>query len=248
MAYEHKKHDGSYPSWRQHVPQSAWRPGDGQARARALDGREKQSCWKRLADFHARNAGTGGALAKLRTAMGGGNVFGELMEAAQVCSPGDHECAVRVGGQYRRSRNLPCNRRSRGGLNPRARRSRRLMRVAQLCRCLKHCEQPIDGRQSCAMRIRRPSAISSTTAVKFSASAPEDGQADAVVDDRRDRTLVKRRRRADVPDPQLTFGVGVFRRWTCCGRRKCHLHRPRGHNWERSAAGACTGRAAHGQA
>ncbi len=73
--------------------------------ARSTDD-EKQSQLKRLAEFHAKHASAApAALAKLKqTAINGGNVFAELMEAVKVCSLGQITDALfEVGGQYRRS-------------------------------------------------------------------------------------------------------------------------------------------------
>src|SRR5207244_1442904 len=107
MLYEHRKHDGSYPI----VGVNTFRNPHGDPApeklelARSTD-EEKQSQLKRLADFQARNAAAArAALARLqRTAIEGGNVFAELMNAARVCSLGQITNALfEVGGQYRRS-------------------------------------------------------------------------------------------------------------------------------------------------
>jgi len=107
MLYEHRKHDGSYPI----IGVNTFRNPHGDLvpdkleLARSTDD-EKQSQLKRLADFQARNAQAAPpALAKLkRTAIAGGNVFAELMDAARVCSLGQITNALfEVGGQYRRS-------------------------------------------------------------------------------------------------------------------------------------------------
>ncbi|MFO1343573.1 MAG: fused isobutyryl-CoA mutase/GTPase IcmF [Burkholderiales bacterium] len=107
MFYEHKKHDGSYPI----IGVNTFRNPHGDAvpetleLARSTDD-EKQSQLKRLADFHAKHASAApAALAKLKqTAINGGNVFAELMEAVKVCSLGQITDALfEVGGQYRRS-------------------------------------------------------------------------------------------------------------------------------------------------
>ena len=107
MFYEHKKHDGSYPI----IGVNTFRNPHGDAvpetleLARSTD-EEKQSQLKRLADFHAKHASAApAALAKLKqTAIVGGNVFAELMEAVKVCSLGQITDALfEVGGQYRRS-------------------------------------------------------------------------------------------------------------------------------------------------
>jgi methylmalonyl-CoA mutase len=107
LLYEHRKHDGSYPI----IGVNTFRNPHGDPvpekleLARSTD-EEKQSQLKRLADFQARNADQApAALAKLRkTAIAGGNVFAELMDAARVCSLGQITNALfEVGGQYRRS-------------------------------------------------------------------------------------------------------------------------------------------------
>jgi len=107
MFYEHKKHDGSYPI----IGVNTFRNPHGDAvpetleLARSTD-EEKQSQLKRLADFHTKHASAApAALAKLKqTAINGGNVFAELMEAVKVCSLGQITDALfEVGGQYRRS-------------------------------------------------------------------------------------------------------------------------------------------------
>ncbi|MBL8309406.1 MAG: cobalamin-dependent protein [Burkholderiales bacterium] len=107
MFYEHKKHDGSYPI----IGVNTFRNPHGDAvpetleLARSTDD-EKQSQLKRLADFHTKHASAApAALAKLKqTAINGGNVFAELMEAVKVCSLGQITDALfEVGGQYRRS-------------------------------------------------------------------------------------------------------------------------------------------------
>jgi methylmalonyl-CoA mutase len=107
MLYEHRKHDGSYPI----IGVNTFRNPHGDPvpakleLARSTD-EEKQSQLTRLADFQARNAASApAALARLqRTAINGGNVFAELMDAARVCSLGQITNALfEVGGQYRRS-------------------------------------------------------------------------------------------------------------------------------------------------
>ena len=107
MAYEHKKHDGSYPI----IGVNTFRNPHGEVvsdkleLARSTD-EEKQSQLRRLGEFQARNAGNSEtALARLKeVAMHNGNVFAELMDAARVCSLGQITDALfEVGGQYRRS-------------------------------------------------------------------------------------------------------------------------------------------------
>jgi isobutyryl-CoA mutase len=106
MLYEHRKHDGSLPivGVNTFVRELAAEPGEVEL-ARATED-EKRSQLDRLADFHARNAGTApAALRRLQdVATGGGNVFDELMRAARVCSLGQLTGAFfEVGGQYRRN-------------------------------------------------------------------------------------------------------------------------------------------------
>jgi methylmalonyl-CoA mutase len=107
LHYEHLKHTGEYPI----IGVNTFRNPHGDPvpdkleLARSTE-EEKQSQLKRLADFQARNAAAApSALAKLKkTALAGGNVFAELMEAARVCSLGQITNALfEVGGQYRRS-------------------------------------------------------------------------------------------------------------------------------------------------
>ncbi len=67
---------------------------------------EKQAQMESLGRFWKRNADTApAALEALKhTALGGGNTFESLMEAAKVCSIGQISAALyEVGGQYRRS-------------------------------------------------------------------------------------------------------------------------------------------------
>jgi methylmalonyl-CoA mutase len=66
---------------------------------------EKQSQLDRLHDFHARHADESSAALKRlqQVALGGGNVFAELMETVRSCSLGQITKALyEVGGQYRR--------------------------------------------------------------------------------------------------------------------------------------------------
>ncbi|MGL5003933.1 MAG: methylmalonyl-CoA mutase family protein, partial [Casimicrobium sp.] len=107
MHYEWLKHDGTLPI----IGVNTFRNPNGDPvpetleLARSTD-EEKQSQLKRLNEFHAKHANASGtALAKLKqTAMSGGNVFAELMEAVKVCSLGQITDALfEVGGQYRRS-------------------------------------------------------------------------------------------------------------------------------------------------
>jgi len=108
MLYEHRKHDGSLPIVGVNTflaPQSDDETPATVELARATEA-EKQSQLDRLADFHAHHAQEApAALARLQeVAMGGGNVFAELMNAVRVCSLGQiSEAFFEVGGQYRRN-------------------------------------------------------------------------------------------------------------------------------------------------
>jgi isobutyryl-CoA mutase len=107
MHYEHLKHDGSLPI----IGVNTFRNPSGDLVPETLElarstEEEKQSQLKRLASFQAKNAQTAPqVLRKLKqTAMTGGNVFAELMEAVRVCSLGQITDALfEVGGKYRRS-------------------------------------------------------------------------------------------------------------------------------------------------
>ncbi len=109
MVYEQAKHDGSLPivgvnTFRR--PEAA----DGELvatvpLARSTD-EEKRRQLQRLRDFQARHADEApAALARLReTALAGGNLFAELMEAVRVCSLGQiTQMLFDVGGRYRRN-------------------------------------------------------------------------------------------------------------------------------------------------
>ena len=107
MLYEQRKHDGSLPIIGVNTalaPPSDEPPHEVEL-ARATEA-EKQSQLDRLAAFHeAHRLQSGPALARLReVASTGGNVFGELMAAVQVCSLGEITAAfLEVGGQFRRT-------------------------------------------------------------------------------------------------------------------------------------------------
>ncbi len=107
MHYEHLKHDGTLPI----IGVNTFRNPNGDPvpetleLARSTD-EEKQSQLQRLGRFHSENANFAPqVLSKLKlTAMNGGNVFAELMEAVRVCSLGQiTEALFEVGGEYRRS-------------------------------------------------------------------------------------------------------------------------------------------------
>jgi methylmalonyl-CoA mutase len=106
LLYEHRKHDGSLPiiGVNTFVREGAAPPQEIEL-ARATE-TEKQSQLSRLADFQARHAGEAeAAIRRLQeVAATGGNVFGELMTAARVCSLGQlTDAFFEVGGQYRRN-------------------------------------------------------------------------------------------------------------------------------------------------
>ncbi len=107
MLYEQRKHEGTLPIVGVNTfvkPDSDDAPVEVEL-ARATEA-EKQSQLRRVADFHARNAGAAeAAIRRLQdVATGDGNVFDELMRAARVCSLGQLTAAFfEVGGQYRRN-------------------------------------------------------------------------------------------------------------------------------------------------
>jgi methylmalonyl-CoA mutase len=107
MLYEHRKHDGSLPivgvnTFRR--PDSDVAPPEVEL-ARATEA-EKQSQLDRVRGFRAVHADEAReALARLKeVAVGDGNVFAVLMEAARVCTLQQvTEAFFEVGGQYRRN-------------------------------------------------------------------------------------------------------------------------------------------------
>ena len=106
MLYEHRKHDGTLPI----VGVNTFLNPDEEAPqtielARSSEA-EKQSQISRLADFQEKHSDESEAALRdvQLTAMQGGNVFGALMRAAEVCSLGQLTDAMfAVGGQYRRN-------------------------------------------------------------------------------------------------------------------------------------------------
>jgi methylmalonyl-CoA mutase len=107
LAYEHKKHDGSYPI----IGVNTFRNPHGDAvpdtieLARSSEA-EKQSQLKRLGEFQERNAAAApAALERLRGAViANGNTFEVLMGAVRSCSLGQITRALyEVGGRYRRN-------------------------------------------------------------------------------------------------------------------------------------------------
>jgi len=107
LAYEHRKHDGSYPI----VGVNTFRNPHGDPVPQKLElirstEDEKRSQLKRLRDFQQRNRPESEKmLERLRQAvMRDENVFAVLMDAVRVCSLGQITHALfEVGGQYRRS-------------------------------------------------------------------------------------------------------------------------------------------------
>ncbi|MGA0612341.1 fused isobutyryl-CoA mutase/GTPase IcmF [Caldimonas sp. KR1-144] len=107
MHYEMLKHTGELPI----IGVNTFRNPHGDAIPQELElarstEEEKQSQLKRLADFHARNAGTSPAMLKRlqQAVIDNRNVFEVLMDAVRVCSLGQITNALfEVGGQYRRS-------------------------------------------------------------------------------------------------------------------------------------------------
>jgi len=107
LAYETRKHDGSYPI----VGVNTFLNAKAQASATQVElarstDEEKQSQLARLAAFHARHAEAAPVmLERLRNAvLRNENVFAVLMDAVRVCSLGQiSNTLYEVGGQYRRS-------------------------------------------------------------------------------------------------------------------------------------------------
>lgn len=107
MHYEMLKHTGELPI----IGVNTFRNPHGDAVADKLElarstEDEKQSQLKRLADFHARNAGEAPAMLKRlqQAVIENRNVFEVLMDAVRVCSLGQITNALfEVGGQYRRN-------------------------------------------------------------------------------------------------------------------------------------------------
>jgi len=105
--YEHGKHDGSIPI----VGVNTFRNPDGDEAAHDVDltrsdESEKQDQLRRVRAFqgsHSRERDR--ALVRLQeAALGGGNVFAELMGAVRCCSLGQITHALfEVGGRYRRN-------------------------------------------------------------------------------------------------------------------------------------------------
>jgi methylmalonyl-CoA mutase len=111
MAYEHRKHDGSYPIVGVNTFRNPSVEKGGDPVPQKLDlirstEDEKQSQLKRLAEFHKSHAKESGPmLQRLRQAViRDENVFAVLMDAVRVASLGQITHALfEVGGQYRRN-------------------------------------------------------------------------------------------------------------------------------------------------
>ena len=106
LYYEHRKHDGSYPIVG--VNMFLEQETDNSETTELARGTEseKQSQLRRLAEFHARHAGSSvkALEAVQRAVLEDQNVFAELMHAARVCSLGQITDALfEVGGKYRRN-------------------------------------------------------------------------------------------------------------------------------------------------
>ncbi len=107
LYYEHRKHSGELPI----VGVNTFLDPDGSPTVTPAEVIRSTEAEKRFAidsleAFHARNADAApDALARLqRTALAGGNTFGELMDVAKVASLGQISGALyEVGGQYRRN-------------------------------------------------------------------------------------------------------------------------------------------------
>ena len=111
MAYEHKKHDGSYPivgvnTFRNPSVEKGGDPVPQKVELIRSTEDEKQSQLRRLAEFHRRHEKESGAmLQRLQQAViRDENVFAVLMEAVRVASLGQITHALfEVGGRYRRN-------------------------------------------------------------------------------------------------------------------------------------------------
>ena len=109
LKYERLKHSGELPivgvnTFLAKDPQEAGQPRDLELTRAAPE--EKEACISRLQEFHRRNAeAADAALERLRqAALSDGNVFAELMRAAECCSLGQITQALyEVGGEYRRN-------------------------------------------------------------------------------------------------------------------------------------------------
>jgi methylmalonyl-CoA mutase len=108
MLYEHRKHEGKLPiiGVNTFLPASERNAVTGPVELARSSESEKQEQLTRLRDFTARHADTRDvALERLRqVALGGGNVFDELMETVRSCTLGEiTQTLFDVGGKYRRN-------------------------------------------------------------------------------------------------------------------------------------------------
>jgi len=107
LLYEKRKHDGTLPIIGVNTfLDPAGSPTTTPAEVIRSTAEEKEFAIATREAFESRNAGESPlALAALRhSALSSGNVFAQLMEAAQVCSLGQLSAALyEVGGQYRRN-------------------------------------------------------------------------------------------------------------------------------------------------
>ncbi|MCH6547238.1 MAG: methylmalonyl-CoA mutase family protein [Gemmatimonadetes bacterium] len=109
LKYEQAKHSGDLPL----IGVNTFLPRDPTEASRTpttdltrATKKEKELCIQRLADYRERHAAEAtSALCRLKeTALSGGNIFAELMRAAECCSLGQITHALyEVGGEYRRN-------------------------------------------------------------------------------------------------------------------------------------------------
>jgi methylmalonyl-CoA mutase len=111
MAYEQRKHDGSYPIIGVNTFKSPRNENAGDSVPPRLElirssEKEKQSQLKRLGEFHERHARESGQMLKRlqQAVIDDENIFAVLMHAVRCCSLGQITHALfEVGGQYRRN-------------------------------------------------------------------------------------------------------------------------------------------------
>ena len=108
MYYEHRKHDGSLPiiGINTYVDDSKGDEEASTAELRRASSDEKNAQIESVRTFQAQHAATAPeALDRLKAvALGGGNIFAELMNTVRVASLGQISQALySVGGEYRRN-------------------------------------------------------------------------------------------------------------------------------------------------
>jgi methylmalonyl-CoA mutase len=106
LYYEQRKHDGSLPIVGVNTFENPHPPADVAIELARSTEQEKQSQIQRLEQFQQRHREvSAAALQRLQdVAIGGGNVFAELLETVRCCSLGQITQALfGVGGKYRRS-------------------------------------------------------------------------------------------------------------------------------------------------